>query len=82
MTENGLLRLGWWGRAAGQPRRRGEGLPRLLAAYPKASEVPWARLGLVQALLDLDDYRAAREEARQLDGGRSGAAPSRFRPGS
>jgi TolA-binding protein len=66
LMESGLLRLGWWGRAAGQPREAVTAYRRLLAAYPKASEVPWARLGLVQALLDLDDYDAARDEARQL----------------
>jgi len=67
MIESGLLRRGWWGRPAGQPREAIAAYRRLLTAYPRASEVPWARVGLMQALLDVDDYPAAREEARQLE---------------
>jgi TolA-binding protein len=67
MIESGLLRRGWWGRPAGQPKEAIAAYRRLLTGYPRASEAPWARLGLVQALLDIDDYQAAREEARQLE---------------
>src|SRR5262249_61079632 len=38
-----------------------------LAAYPGGREVGWARAALVQALLDPDDYPAARDEARKLE---------------
>jgi len=44
-----------------------ERLAQYLKAYPQSREVVWARAGLVQALLDLDDYPAAREEARKLE---------------
>ena len=64
---SGFLALGWWSRAAGQPAEAVKAYRALLAAYPRAPEAPWARAGLVQALLDLDDYKAAREAARQLD---------------
>jgi len=67
LMESGLLRLGWWSRAAGQPQDAVKAYKRLLDTYPKAAEVPWARAGLVLALLDLDDYPAARDEARRLD---------------
>ncbi len=67
LIETALLRLGWWSRAAGQPLEAAKAYRGLISAYPKSSELVWARLGLVQALLDLDDYPAAREEARRLD---------------
>src|SRR5229473_2146219 len=38
-----------------------------MSAYPKMPEIPWARAGLALALLDLDDYAAALDEARRLD---------------
>ncbi len=67
LMESGLLRLGWWRRAGGQPLEAVKAYRTLLAASPKTSDATWARVGLVQALLDLDDYPAAREEARRLD---------------
>jgi TolA-binding protein len=76
LMESGLLRQGWWGRAAGQPREAVTAYRRVLATYPRATEVPWARLGLVQALLDLDDVGAARDEARQLAAADPGGALS------
>jgi TolA-binding protein len=63
----GFLALGWWSRAAGQPAGAVKAYRALLTAYPGAPEAPWARAGLVQALLDLDDYAEARDEARKLD---------------
>jgi tetratricopeptide (TPR) repeat protein len=67
LIDNGLLRLGWWNRAAGQPLEAAKAYRGLLSAYPQSREAGWARAGLVQALLDLDDYPAAREEARKLE---------------
>lgn len=67
LMETGLLRLGWWSRAAGESQEAVKAYRTLLDTYPRSAEVPWARAGLVQAYLDLDDYPAAREEARQLD---------------
>ena len=67
LIDSGLLRLGWWSRAAGNPLEAAKAYRGLLSAYPKSREVVWARAGLVQALLDLDDYGAAREEAKKLD---------------
>ncbi|HXJ82910.1 MAG TPA: tetratricopeptide repeat protein [Candidatus Methylomirabilis sp.] len=67
LVASGFLSLGWWSRAAGQPADAVKAYRALLASYPAASEAPWARAGLVQALLDLDDYAGAREEARKLD---------------
>jgi TolA-binding protein len=66
-TATGLLALGWWSRAAGQPADAVKAYRALLSSHPGAPEAPWARAGLVQALLDLDDYTGAREQARQLD---------------
>jgi len=67
LIDNGLLRLGWWSRAAGQPLEAAKAYRGLLSAYPQSREAVWARAGLVQALLDLDDYPAAREEAKKLE---------------
>jgi TolA-binding protein len=63
----GLLSLGWWSRAGGQPGDAARAYRMLLNASPGAPEAPWARAGLVQALLDLDDQVAAGDEARKLD---------------
>jgi tetratricopeptide (TPR) repeat protein len=74
LIDSGLLRLGWWNRAAGQPLEAVKAYRGMLSAYPQSREVVWARAGLVQALLDLDDYPAAREEAKKLEqADRSGA---------
>ncbi len=67
LIDSGLLRLGWWSRAAGQPLEAAKAYRGMLSAYPRSKEAPWARAGLVQALLDLDDYPGAREEARKLE---------------
>src|SRR5262249_33251670 len=67
LADTGLLRLGWWSRAAGRPQDSVKTYRTLLGAYPNTSEASWARLGLVQALLDVDDYAAARDEARRLE---------------
>ena len=67
LIESGLMRLGWWRREAGQPLEAVKSYRGLLTAYPRTKEAPWARAGLVRALLDLDDFSAAREEARQLE---------------
>jgi TolA-binding protein len=66
LQSNGFLSLGWWGRAAGQSADAAKAYRTVLSSYPNTPEAPWARAGLVQALLDLDDYTAAREEARRL----------------
>src|SRR5262249_7036371 len=63
---SGFLRLGWWSRAAGQPQEAVKAYRAVLSGYPRSPEALWARAGLVPALLDLDDYTAAREEAGQL----------------
>ncbi|MBI2528040.1 MAG: tetratricopeptide repeat protein [Candidatus Rokubacteria bacterium] len=67
LIETGLLRLGWWRRAAGQPLEAVKIYRGLLTAYPQMTERLWARAGLVQALLDLDDGAGAAAEASQLD---------------
>lgn len=68
LIENGLFRLGWWSRPAGRPLEAVKTLRAFLGAYPRAPEAIWARVGLALALLDLDDYPGALEDARQLDG--------------
>jgi TolA-binding protein len=65
--EAGLLRLAWWSRAAGQPLEAVKTYRGLLGAYPRTAEAAWARAGLARALLDLDDWAGAREEARQVE---------------
>lgn len=67
LTENALLSLGWWSRAAGQPADAVRAYRALLSAYPQSASAPWARAGLVQALLDQNDFAAAREEAKRLE---------------
>jgi TolA-binding protein len=67
LIDSGLLRLGWWSRAAGQPLDAAKSYRGMLSAYPRSREASWARAGLVQALLDLDDYAAARDEAKKLE---------------
>ena len=66
LIDSGLLRLGWWNRAAGQPLEAVKAYRGMLSAYPQSREVVWARAGLVEALLDLGDYPAARDEAKKL----------------
>ena len=67
LTENALLSLGWWSRAAGQPADAVQAYRALLSAYPQSASAPWARAGLVLALLDQNDFAAAREEAKRLE---------------
>jgi len=67
LIEPGLLRLAWWRRAAGQPLEAVKTYRALLSAYPQTAEALWARAGLAQALLDVDDPAAARAEARLLE---------------
>ena len=67
LIESGLMRLGWWRREAGQPLEAVKSYRGLLVAYPRTREAPWARAGLVRALLDLDDFGAARDEAQRLE---------------
>jgi len=66
LIESGLMRLGWWRREAGQPLEAVKTYRGVLGAYPRTREILWVRAGLLRALLDLDDYEAAREEARLL----------------
>ena len=65
--DSALLSLGWWSRAAGQPADAVKAYRELLSAHPRSLLVPWARAGLVQALLDQNDFPAAREEAKRLE---------------
>jgi TolA-binding protein len=67
LIDTGLLRLGWWSRAAGEPLAAVQAYRGVMSAYPKMPEILWARAGLALALLDLDDYAAALDEARKLD---------------
>jgi TolA-binding protein len=67
LIDTALLRLAWWSRAAGEPLAAVQTYRGVMSAYPKMPEVLWARAGLVLALLDLDDYAAALDEARRLD---------------
>ena len=80
LIESGLMRLGWWRREAGQPLEAVKTYRGLLTAYPRTAEAAWARAGLVRALLDLDDYPAARAEAA-CSRRRTARAPSRGRCG-
>ncbi|MBI4562619.1 MAG: tetratricopeptide repeat protein, partial [Candidatus Rokubacteria bacterium] len=66
LLETGILRLGWWAFRAGHPLESVKAFRWLLSAYPTTAERAWARAGLVMALLALDDFPGAREEARQL----------------
>lgn len=65
--DTGLLRLAWWSHAAGQPLESAKTYRAFLSAYPASREVLWGRVGLVLALLDLDDFAAAREEWTRLN---------------
>jgi len=67
LIDSGLLRLGWWTRAAGQPLEAVKTYRGMLSAYPQSPEATWARAGLVQALLDLDDFPGALDEAKKLE---------------
>ncbi|HKA63068.1 MAG TPA: tetratricopeptide repeat protein [Methylomirabilota bacterium] len=67
LIDSGLLRLGWWTRAAGQPLEAVKTYRGMLSAYPQSPEAPWARAGLAQALLDLDDFPGALDEAKKLE---------------
>jgi TolA-binding protein len=67
LIDTALLRLGWWSRAAGEPLAAVQTYRGVMSAYPKMPETLWARAGLALALLDLDDYTAALDEARRLD---------------
>jgi TolA-binding protein len=67
LAENALLSLGWWSRAAGQPAEAVKAYRAFLSAHPQSPSAAWARAGLVQALLDQNDFAAAREEARRLE---------------
>src|SRR5262245_12646649 len=68
LAEDGLLSLGWWSRANGQPAEAIKAYRRLLVTYPQAtSQGMWARAGLVQALLDQGEVTKAREELKQLE---------------
>ena len=67
LIDSGLLRLGWWTRAGGQPLEAVKTYRGMLSAYPQSKEAPWARAGLVQALLDLDDFPGALDEAKKLE---------------
>jgi TolA-binding protein len=67
LIDTALLRLAWWSRAAGEPLAAVQTYRGMMSAYPKMSEILWARAGLALALLDLDDYAAALAEARTLD---------------
>jgi TolA-binding protein len=65
--EPGLLSLGWWSRAAGEPGEAAAAYRRLLETSPRAPQAMWAQAGLVQALLDIDEYDAAREALKRLE---------------
>ena len=67
LIDTALLRLAWWSRAAGEPLAAVQTYRGVMSAYPKMPEILWARAGLVLALLDLDDFAAAVDEARKLD---------------
>jgi TolA-binding protein len=60
------LRLGWWAFAAGHPLESIKAYRWLLSEFPRSPELPWARAGLVQALLASGDWKGAREAASQL----------------
>ena len=68
LTENALLSLGWWSRAAGQPADAVKAYRRSCRPTRSRPRAPWARAGLVQALLDQNDFAAAREEAQAARG--------------
>ncbi len=67
--DSGLLRLAWWSAAASQPLEAAKTYRAFLSAYPNSPEVLWGRVGLTLALLDLDDFPAARGEWARLNAG-------------
>lgn len=67
LGEAALLSLGWWSQEAGDPAEAVRAYRALLASYPQGNGVPWARAGLVEALLDQNDFIAAREEVRRIE---------------
>jgi len=66
LLEAGILRLGWWALAAGHQRESAKAFRSLLSEYPGGVERPWARVGLIRALLALDDFPEGLEEARRF----------------
>ncbi|MFQ5828629.1 MAG: tetratricopeptide repeat protein, partial [Candidatus Methylomirabilia bacterium] len=67
LRETGILRLGWWGLAAGRPAESLKAFSSLLREYPDTAERPWARAGLVRARLALGDFPKARAELRLFE---------------
>jgi TolA-binding protein len=61
-----ILRLGWWALAAGHPLESVKAYRWFLSAFPRSPELPWARAGLVHALLALDDWSGARTAMEEL----------------
>lgn len=61
-----ILRLGWRNLAAGHPLESVKAHRWFVSAYPRSPELPWARAGLVQGLLALDDWGGAATAAAEL----------------
>ena len=75
----GLLRLGWWGLAAGHPK---EAIPafRQYLAQPATPERDWGEAGLAQALLATGELAEAQKTVAALGARRSSLAqPMLFR---
>jgi TolA-binding protein len=79
LLQTAILRLGWWALAASHPVESVKAYRWLLSAFPNTPELPWARAGLVRALLASDDWSGARlamEELAATRGGRDLILPS------
>lgn len=66
LLETAILRLGWWALAAGHPLESAKAYRWFFSAFPRSVELSWARVGLLQTSLALDDWAAASAEARRL----------------
>jgi TolA-binding protein len=66
LLETAILRLGWWALAAGHPLESAKAYRWFSSAFPRSFELPWARVGMLQTSLALNDWAAAAAEARRL----------------
>jgi len=66
------LRQGWWALAAGHPLESVKAYRWFLSAFARSPELPWARSGLVHALLALNDWSGALVAMRELSAAHPG----------
>ncbi len=66
LLDTGLLRLGWWQTEVGHLAEAVKSYRQVLENAGAFPERDWAHLGLVQALLGLDDWAGARQAVKPL----------------